>query len=167
MNELNAWLKIATRTLSRDAAARSRAEIQEHYDAAREAALASGARPEDAARRALLSLGDAYDTNCQYRHVMLTSQEARTLREGNWEARFVCRSSWLKWVFASLPIYTPARSRIFRTARWALMLGAMILAGTPGWLLFGGLWPIIWVEFIRASLRRKLPVALWPRQLYL
>jgi hypothetical protein len=35
------------------------------------------------------------------------------------------------------------------------------------WLLFSSLWIIVWTERTRASIRRKLPVAAWPKQLYL
>ncbi|MGH9665537.1 MAG: hypothetical protein ACRD9L_14020 [Bryobacteraceae bacterium] len=167
MNELNAWLKSVTRCLSGEDAARVRVEIQEHYDSAPEAALATGVSPEAAARLALSSLGDAKDTNRQYRLVMLTSGEARTLRDGNREARAVCRISWLKWFFSSLPVYTPARSRIFRIVRWTLMVAILLTAGKSSWLYFSFLWPFIWIEYTRASLRRKLPVARWPKQLYL
>ena len=35
------------------------------------------------------------------------------------------------------------------------------------WLLISCLWPVFWVEWTRASIRRKLQVADWPKQLYL
>jgi hypothetical protein len=35
------------------------------------------------------------------------------------------------------------------------------------WLLMSCLWPVVWIEWARISIRRKLPVAEWPKQLYL
>jgi hypothetical protein len=71
-----------------------------------------------------------------------------------------------------LPVNTPARGRVFRCVKWVAMAGAMVLAFGPdalqrSWLLISCLWPLVWIEGTRASLRRKLPVAKWPRQLYL
>jgi hypothetical protein len=71
-----------------------------------------------------------------------------------------------------LPIYTPSRARIFRGVRWAWLIAILLLAAWPdilkeSWLLAACLWPIAWVEGTLLSLRRKLPVAAWPRQLYL
>ena len=173
--------------------------------------MADGASAEEADRLALKALGDAKTANCQYRQVMLTSAEARMLREGNWEARAVCSRPWLKWLilaayvaametaitlcltghtgvardvliaamgmsplFAALllPINTPSRGRIFRYVKWVMMTGALVLLfGADSlkwsWLLISCLWPLAWTEWTRASIRRKLPVAAWPRHLYL
>jgi hypothetical protein len=70
-----------------------------------------------------------------------------------------------------LPIYTRARGRVFRSVKWVAMTGALLLAFGPetfkwSWLLFLCLWPMVWTEWSRASIRRKLPMAKWPRQLY-
>src|SRR5664279_2684487 len=157
--ELDTWLGQATRHLSRDAAAQVRNEIREHYDAARENATEHGAGSEEAERLALVALGDAKAANRQYRKVMLTSSEARLLREGNWEARAVCSRRWMIAVGALatgigfyfvnsivmgrillvggtallllfsamyMPVYTPARSRIFRAVKW-LVLAAILV----------------------------------------
>jgi hypothetical protein len=86
MTGLDGWLKQATRHLSRDSAAQVRTEIQEHYESALEAAMSGGASTEEADRLAVTALGDAKDANCKYRNVLLTSAEARMLREGNWDA---------------------------------------------------------------------------------
>ena len=43
MTALDTWLKQTTRHLSRDSAAQVRAEIQEHYEAGRDAAISGGA----------------------------------------------------------------------------------------------------------------------------
>ena len=177
------WLTQATRHLSRDAAAQVRSEIREHYDAARENAMERGSSSEEADRLALEALGDAKAANRQYRKVMLTSGEARLLREGNWEAGAVCSRRWLIPVSAlvaavgfylagsiamarlvlvggtaiallffatSLPVYTPARSRIFRGVRWLVLAGILLLAFWPmtfQWsgLLFSCVWPVAWV----------------------
>jgi hypothetical protein len=209
MTGLESWLEQATRHLSKNSCAQVRTEIQEHHESAREAATAGGANSEEADRLALRDLGDAKTANCQYRGVLLTSAEARMLREGNWEARAVCSRPWLKllllatpgaalfaaatlffsgritieWpvlvggvclLFAApfLPVYTPSRGRIFRVVKWIVLLGTLGLAFGPGtlkwsWLLFSCLWPMAWIEWTRISIRRKLPVAQWPRHLYL
>jgi hypothetical protein len=210
---LESWLTQATRCLSKDSIAQVRSEIQEHYESARAAALGSDATiDEDGADRlAVADLGDAKIANCQYRKVLLTSSEARMLREGNWEARAICSRPWLKWLllampaaalFAAatlfftgasslawtllaggigigflfsapfLPVYTPSRGRVFRGVKWVVMLAILLLAFGPdtlkwSWLLFSCLWPMYWIERTRVSIRRKLPVAEWPKQLYL
>jgi|SRR5271167_3767478 len=209
--ELETWLTQATRHLSRDAATQVRSEIQEHYDAAWENAIDSGASSDEADRLALAALGDGKAANRQYRKVLLTSAEARLLRKGNWEAGAVCSRTWLKWLLLAipvaafwagiglflggatavarvllvggtgltvlcggpfLPVYTPSRSRIFRAVKFVMLGGMMVWAFWPmalqwSWLLFSCLWPTAWVEWTRMSIRRKLPVAKWPKQLYL
>ena len=89
MTGLDSWLKQATRHLSKDSAVQVRTEIEEHYESAREAAISGGATIDGAHRLALTALGNAKTANCQYRHVLLTSAEARMLRDGEWEARVV------------------------------------------------------------------------------
>lgn len=71
-----------------------------------------------------------------------------------------------------LPVYTPSRARVFRYVRWIVQVGLLLLAFGPGamrmsWLIILCVWQLMWVEWKRASIRRKLPVADWPRQLYL
>ena len=204
MTGLDSWLKQATRQLSRDSAAQVRTEIQEHYESALEAAMSGGVSAEESDRLAVTALGDAKDANCKYRNVLLTSAEARILREGNWEARAVCSRPWLRWgallvaaglslvgaitaiwallvggiamgvIFGApfLPVYTRSRGRVFRCVKWAVLLGTLGLAFGPealkwSWLLFSCLWPMVWIESTRISIRRKLPIAEWPKQLYL
>jgi len=211
MTGLDSWLKQATRHLSKDSAVQVRTEIEEHYESAREAAISGGATIDEAHRLALTALGNAKTANCQYRHVLLTSAEARMLRDGEWEARVVCSRSWLKWLLVAapvaavlaaavlfltgafalarvalvggiglsplfaaplLPVYTPSRSRVFRRVKWVAMIGMLAMAFGPdalkwSWLLISCLWPIAWIEWRRVSIRRKLPVAKWPKQLYL
>lgn len=211
MTRLDGWLKEATRGLAQDAAAQVRTEIREHYDSARDAAIADRVTSDEADVLALSALGDARTANCQYRRVLLTSAEARMLREGNWEARVVCSRPWLRWLALAaplavaaiaaallfsgrtgaardvivagigmsplvaalvLPIRTPRRGRVFRWVKWAAMTGALlVLFGRDtlnwSWLLISCLWPLAWIEWKRASIRRKLPVKAWPRHLYL
>ncbi len=50
------------------------------------------------------ALGDAKTANCQYRQVLLTSAEARLLREGKWETRAICSRPWLKWLIVAVPV---------------------------------------------------------------
>lgn len=58
MNEFGIWLQRATRGLAKDSAMRVRSEIQQHYESAREAALDSGARFEEACGSAIAALAD-------------------------------------------------------------------------------------------------------------
>ena len=211
MAELDNWLRQATRCLAKDAVVQVRTEIQEHYESAREAALADGATIEDAETCALRALGDAKTVNDQYRRVLLTAAEARLLRESNWEARVVCSQSWLKrlilivpvvmaaafivlvltghaavardvllcglglspWVVPLLfPIDTLSHGRVFRYFKWlAMTVAVLLLFGHDtvqwSWLLISCLWPVGWIEATRASIRRKLPLNVWPRHLYL
>lgn len=211
MTALDGWLKQATRQLAKDSATKVRAEILQHYDAAKDNAVTRGATAEEADRLAVAALGDAKTVNCQYRQVMLTSAEAKLLGDGNWEAKAVCSRPWLKHlmpaipvacllagaalflsgnpsiarillaaavgtglIFAApiLPIYTPSRARIFRRVKWVALIGALALALGPdalksSWLLSTCLWPLVWIEWTRVSIRRKLRVADWPKQLYL
>jgi hypothetical protein len=190
---------------------RVRSEIQEHYEAAREAALGGGASEDEADRVAVNALGKATIANRQYRKVLLTSAEAKMLRNGNWEARAFCSRPWLKSLLLAipamallaavilflngttaiaqvlliggvgvgfvlampfLPIYTPARSRVLRVMKYAVLFGMVVLPfGTDAlrwsWLVFSCLWPVAWIEWTRMSIRRKLPVAEWPKNLYL
>ncbi len=104
MTGLDSWLREATRHLAADSIAQVRKEIGEHYESAREAAIADGSSAEEADRIAVMALGDAKTANCQYRQVLLTSAEARLLREGKWEARAICSRPWLKWLMVAVPV---------------------------------------------------------------
>ena len=208
---LDLWLNDATRHLSRDSATQVRSEIREHYESGREAALSTGVTEDQADQAALTALGSPKTANCQYRKVLLTSAEARLLREGNWEARAICSRPILKSLLFGmpalaflasraflragdadiargllavsigmalfciapfLPVYTPSRSRIYRYVKWVVLAAMPTLAFGHdalkfSWLLIACLWPVFWVEWTRFSIRRKLPVAEWPRHLYL
>ena len=210
-NGLDLWLKQATKHLASDSVVQVRAEIREHHESAREAAINNGATADQADQLALAALGDAKTANRQYRKVLLTTAEARLLREGNWESRAICShrvfrslllGAPLVTVLAAatlflngvieiarillvgglglgilslalfLPIYTPSRSRIFRGVKWVVLAGILVLAFGPdalkfSWLLIASSWPVVWVEWTRNSIRRKLPVARWPKHLYL
>src|SRR3984885_12471160 len=102
-SNLDNWLAQATRHLSKDSAAQVRAEIHEHYQSARDTAINNGATAEEADQSAVVALGDAKTANCQYRNVMLTSAEAKLLRESQWESRAVCSRPWLKWLLLTMP----------------------------------------------------------------
>ncbi len=212
MTQLENWLAQATRKLSRESAEQVRREIEEHYEAAREAAMNGGASAADADLSAIAALGDAKAANCQYRRVLLTSSEASMLRKGNSEANFFCSRPWVKWMllgiplatliggalpkFATdgveaardmisvaigmstlfllpyLPVYTLSRGRIARAAKWMVLLAMFALifgrqALQWSWLLISCLYPVFHIEWTRESIRRKLPVERWPKQLYL
>jgi hypothetical protein len=71
-----------------------------------------------------------------------------------------------------LPIYTPTRSRIYRVVKWAVLIAVLSLVlGRHtlrySWLMASCIWIPIWTEWTRFCIRRKLPIADWPRQLYL
>ena len=77
-------------------------------------------------------------------------------------------------VFAGpfLPVYTTSRARVYRFAKWTLLAATLGLAfGVDSlkyaWLVASCLWIPVWTEWTRFSIRRKLPVNEWPRQLYL
>jgi hypothetical protein len=211
MTALDGWLKKATRHLSDDSVVRVRIEIQEHYESARATAMNSGATADEADGLAVAALGNANVANREYRKVLLTSTEARMLRDGNWEARAICSISWLKWLLATtpvaalltaaisfltgavdlarvlllggigmgflflapfLPVYTPSRGCVFRSVKWVALIGTLVVVLGPDvlkwfWLVISCLWPLVWIEWTRASIRRKLRVAEWPKQLYL
>lgn len=212
MTELNGWLSLATRRLSSDSTAQVRTEIEDHYQSARDAALDDGATPEEAHRSAVKALGDPRAANRQYRKVLLTSVEAKVLRDAGWEGRAVCSRPWLKRVLPALPaaallasaclflngmnetarvllaggiglallaaapflpVYTPLRGRLFRVAKWVLLGGIFTLAfGIEdslkwSWLMASCLWPMVWIEWTRASIRRKMRRSDWPKALYL
>jgi hypothetical protein len=71
-----------------------------------------------------------------------------------------------------LPVYTLTRSRVYRALKWAALFSMVVLpfgasALQWSWLLATCLWPMAFTEWVRFSIRRKLPVAQWPKQLYL
>jgi uncharacterized membrane protein YgdD (TMEM256/DUF423 family) len=104
MTALDTWLARATRHLSRDSAAQVRAEITQHYESARDAALAAGAVPDEAGRTALAALGKAKAANRQYCRVLITRAEARQLRSSGREAQFFCSSSFRKSLLVAIPV---------------------------------------------------------------
>lgn len=71
-----------------------------------------------------------------------------------------------------LPIYTPARARIYRAAKW-LAIATVVMIILDGdrlystWLFLSCFWVIAYTEAIRMSLRRKIPASNWPKHLYL
>jgi hypothetical protein len=71
-----------------------------------------------------------------------------------------------------LPIYTPSRGRVARAGKWIVLLAMFALifgreALQWSWLLISSLYPVFYVEMTRESIRRKLPIERWPKQLYL
>lgn len=88
MTALDTWLVRATRQLSADSAAQVRAEIEQHYESAREDAVRNGATVDEADRSAVSALGDPRAANSQYREALITRSEAKLLRSSACEARF-------------------------------------------------------------------------------
>lgn len=132
MTELNDWVMKAVRCLSKESAETVRREIQEHYEAAREAALRNGLAAHQAEFLAVQALGDPLMANIQYRKVLLTSSEASLLRQSNLEARMICSKGWLKWALLSAPGVLLLLSAILLAmhnialARGLLMLGTVM-----------------------------------------
>jgi hypothetical protein len=128
MTTLDHWLKRATRSLSADSAARVRTEILDHYESARDAAISRGATVDEASGHALTALGDARAANREYRRVLLTAAEAKVLRDGGRESRFVCSRAWLKQLLLGAPIAALAAAIVLLLAG-ATDAGRTLLAG--------------------------------------
>jgi hypothetical protein len=139
MTGLDTWLNQATRRLAKASAAQVRTEILEHYESAHDAAIGDGATTDEAARIALTSLGDARIANRQYRNVLLTSAEAKMLRDLNWGAG-TCSKAWL---FLAVPLAALATSAaLFLFGRAAVAEHVFIMAIGIGPLLAAPLLPI-------------------------
>ena len=72
----------------------------------------------------------------------------------------------------TFPLYTPPRARVFRWVKWVAIImstAAAFGSSASNWagalaISFSG---IVWIEWTRRSIRRKLPVAEWPKELFL
>ena len=91
--------------------------------------MADGSSAEEAGNIALNSLGDAKTANCQYRRVLLTSVEARMLREGKLEARAVCSRPWLRWLLVAAPVALIEAASVFYFRGNAGLSRDLLLAG--------------------------------------
>lgn len=116
MTALDTWLARATRQLSADSAAQVRTEIAQHYESAREDALATGVASDEADRAAVAALGDPKSANGQYREVLLTRSEARLLRSSACEAKFFSSTPLRK----RLLILVPAAAATCAAAAYAV-----------------------------------------------
>lgn len=70
------------------------------------------------------------------------------------------------------PIYTITRGRIYRAMKWLLLVAVLfVFFGKDGrielWLGSCCFYPVLYTEWKRMMIRRKLPIAQWPKQLYL
>lgn len=101
---LDTWLARATRHLSRDSSEQVRAEITQHYDSAREAAISDGVSLAEADGKALAALGDPKSANRQYCRVLITRAEARQLRSSGREAKFFCATPLRKYLLVAVPV---------------------------------------------------------------
>ena len=127
MTRLESWLTDATQGLSKDSAAQVRSEIGEHY----ESSLRHDVTPDEADRIAVAALGDAKSANRQYRKVLLTSGEARMLRQSNREARAFCSVPLLKGLLIAVSVVVLFGATIsFRAG--AIFMGQTFLMG---WVL--------------------------------
>ena len=161
MTSLEMWLKRATTRLSADAAAQVRREIEEHFEAAREAALREGATAGVAEQTALAALGDAGTANCAYRKVMLTKGEARMLRESAWESGWFCSRGWVRWLLAATAVGASI------VAVWAWNVGTgwvtpLLLAGVSAGAALGAA-PMFLPIFtpVRGRIYRTVKMALF------
>ena len=94
--------------------------------------------------------------------------------ESFWARVLVSAGFGLGLVFTAtaLPLYTPSRARAYRVIKFIGLTACMALACGPNavkmsWMLPVLFSPLLAIESTRMSLRRKLPVAQWPKQLYL
>lgn len=135
-NGLDRWLNQATRCLSNDSTAQVVTEIREHYECTRDAAIRDGATADKADELALTALGDAKTANRQYRKVLLTSSEARLLREGNRESRAICSRPLVRSLVLCMPaIAVLAAIELFHTGAIEVAR-VLLLAGIGMGLLF-------------------------------
>lgn len=69
-----------------------------------------------------------------------------------------------------LPISTPTRGRMYRVAQWGLLLAGALIAiifGAKYSAGFAGVFlSMAYFQRTYASIRRKLPLSQWPKQLY-
>ena len=69
-----------------------------------------------------------------------------------------------------LPLFTPVRGRMYRATKLTFLAAVMVFglaSFKQPWLIFVCIWPALWNEWNRMSIRRKMPQADWPRHLYL
>ena len=72
---------------------------------------------------------------------------------------------------ALTPIRTPAQGRLVRRLKWAWLAVALVAVSAGGNValissFYPGLSVFLWIEWVRARIRRKLPQSEWPRHLY-
>jgi hypothetical protein len=112
--------------------------------------------------------------------LMCAAVAAFTINPGPATSLLLAGAAGLCFVFGApclLPINTRLRGTIYRTIRVTWLVAFMWFAyGIDGrsesWAMFFSmglptLWILGWLEWSRASARRKLPVVEWPRSLYL
>ena len=125
MTPLENWLLAATHGLSAESAARVRAEIQEHYQSAHEAALELAVPSREADRAAVAALGDPISANRQYRRVLLTAREANflfymTLDVSSLPAPRVTKAKWLARILVAEGVAGVALSTWRNPVGWYL-----------------------------------------------
>lgn len=132
---LEHWLERATKGLSSDSGRQVWTEIRAHYESACQEALAAGASEEESDRAAVVSLGDPAAANRGYRKVLLTSAEARLLRETSC-AFWSGSRRWL-WLLPVLIVLAGIRFFAMGDAYsgWTLLAGASGIA-----LLMSAFW---------------------------
>lgn len=67
-----------------------------------------------------------------------------------------------------LPVDTEARGRRYRWIKWTALIGGAALAGWHGkpWAPLAVLFLAAYSDYLGMSIRRKLPIDRWPKQLY-
>jgi uncharacterized membrane protein len=91
-------------------------------------------------------------------------------------ARFAIAAAFLTAIVLAvplLPIYTPARARFYRAAKWGSVIALSTFLWDRAhllewsWLVLNCFTFVAWIEVKRMSIRRKIPAANWPKHLYL
>jgi hypothetical protein len=97
--------------------------------------------------------------NCQYRNVMLTSGEAKLLRESQWESRAVCSRPWLKWLLLALPAAALWASAALFLASKNELAPTLLVVGITLLLAFGAPFLPIYTP-VRARIFRRVKYVL-------
>ncbi|HLJ88099.1 MAG TPA: hypothetical protein VKZ53_14850 [Candidatus Angelobacter sp.] len=184
MSRLDQWLQEATRHLSAESAVQVRSEIREHYELAREAAMAAAesaggnntglaqadaevkvgpAKEDEADRLVVAALGDARVANRKYRAVLLTASEARMLARASREIKAVASRPWLQALLLAVPITALTASAGLMLSGSFAFARTLLAGGIATSLLFAG----VFVPRQRPFLANILRCAKWAAMVFL